>query len=202
VVFELLRRDSAPSGYEYKVLYRFTGGSDGANPVASLIRETAGNLYGTTPQGGHQSSACNFEQAYGGNGTCGVVFKVSPSDTETVLYRFTGGADGANPVGSLIRDTAGNLYGTTPQGGHQSSACNFYDEQGYRGNGTCGVVFKVSPSGTETVLYRFTGGADGGNSVSGLVRDPAGNLYGTAAVGGGSSTCGEIGCGVVFKLTP
>jgi uncharacterized repeat protein (TIGR03803 family) len=197
VVFELIRCDSAPSGYEYKVLYRFTGGADGANPVASLIRDTAGNLYGTTPQGGHQSSACTFEQGYGGNGTCGVVFKVSPNGTETVLYRFTGGADGGNPVSGLVRDASGNLYGTTQNGGSESSACMYFGT-------TCGVVFKLSPTGAETVLHTFTGGADGGNPIGlGLIQDLAGNLYGTAAAGGESfSTCGETGCGVVFKLTP
>jgi uncharacterized repeat protein (TIGR03803 family) len=167
-------------GSGFKVLYSFTGGADGANPAAGLIRDAPGNLYGTTAQGGHQSSACTF-----GNGTCGVVFKLSPTGTETVLHSFTGGADGGNPVAGLVRDAAGNLYGTTQYGG---VACF--------GNTTCGVVFKLSPSGAETVLHTFTGGADGGNPTAGLIQDPAGNLYGTASVGGSG------GGGVVFRLTP
>jgi uncharacterized repeat protein (TIGR03803 family) len=89
----------------------------------------------------------------------------------------------------LVRDAAGNLYGTTLGGSVESRAC-------YAGNGTCGVVFKLSPTRTYTVLHSFTGGADGGNPYAGLVRDAAGNLYGTTQVGG------AYGYGVVFKLTP
>ena len=195
VVFELIRCHSAPSGYEYRVLHSFAGGSDGANPVASLIRDAAGNLYGTTAQGGDQSSACNFEQGTGGNGTCGVVFKLSPTGTETVLHSFTGGADGGNPVAGLVRDAAGNLYGTTQNGGAESRACG-----NGAGNGPCGVVFKLSSCGSGfKVLHTFTGGADGGIPTAGLIQDPAGNLYGTASTGGSGV---PDHAGVVFKLTP
>jgi uncharacterized repeat protein (TIGR03803 family) len=95
----------------------------------------------------------------------------------------------------LLLDAAGNLYGTTFYGGGGNSrVCS---------TGGCGVVFKVSPAGTETVLYSFTGGADGGNPGAGLIQDAAGNLYGTAPVGGATSTCNPpYGCGVVFRLTP
>jgi uncharacterized repeat protein (TIGR03803 family) len=159
VVFKL-----SPSG-TYTILYRFTGGADGANPYAGLVRDAVGNLYGTT--------------FYGGASNAGVVFKLSPTGTETVLYSFTGGADGAYPYAGLIRDAAGNLYGTTAGGG------------AFR---TWGVVFKLGPSGTETVLHSFAGPTDGGGPTAGLTRDAAGNLYGTTTNGG------EGGLGVVFKL--
>jgi uncharacterized repeat protein (TIGR03803 family) len=119
---------------------------------------------------------------------CGTVFKLSPSGTETVLYRFTGGSDSAGPFGSLIFDSAGNLYGTAEFGG---------------GSGN-GVVFKLSPSGTETVLYSICSKpncSDGAVPRAGLIFDSAGNLSGTAEFGGGSG-CGGSGCGVVFKLSP
>src|SRR5208282_3849903 len=97
----------------------------------------------------------------------GVVFKVDPSGNETVLYTFTGGADGGYPLAGVIRDSAGNLYGTTNGGGASGA----------------GVVFKVDTSGNETVLYTFTGGSDGGSPWGGVIRDSKGNLYGTADVG-------------------
>ena len=100
-----------------------------------------------------------------------------------MLYSFTGGSDGANPVAGLVFDAAGNLYGTTEYGG-----------VGCAGYGGCGTVFQLAPDGTEAVLYRFTGGADGEFPTSGLIFD-AGNLYGTT-FGGGSS-----GGGTVFRLT-
>jgi uncharacterized repeat protein (TIGR03803 family) len=179
VVFKL---DSA--GRRYKVLYTFTGGVDGANPNAGLIPGKDGNLYGTTLLGGNTSSSCSQP------GGCGVVFKLEPTGGGySVLYTFTGGADGANPEAGLIQDPAGDLYGTTSVGGNPSGSC-FFD------NGTCGVVFKLDPTGNETVLYAFTGGTDGSLPESGLTRDGAGNLYGTTADGGLS------GWGVVFKLDP
>jgi uncharacterized repeat protein (TIGR03803 family) len=159
------------------VLYSFTGAADGRNPYAGLIRDAAGNLYGTTFYGGTENSACR-------NG-CGVVFKVSPSESETVLHSFTGGTDGTNPQAGLTRDAAGNLYGTTVGGGAFGA----------------GVVFELircdsAPTGYDfKVLYSFTGGADGGNPYAGLIRDAAGNLYGTTAGGG-------VGSGTVFKLIP
>jgi uncharacterized repeat protein (TIGR03803 family) len=116
----------------------------------------------------------------------------SGATTETVLYNFTGGADGRNPAGSLIADSAGNLYGTTGLGG----AYNW------------GVVFKLSPSGTAVppcgsafcVLYSFPGGADGANPSAGLIADSAGNLYGTTEYGAYNGIL-PSGWGVVFKLS-
>jgi uncharacterized repeat protein (TIGR03803 family) len=115
-----------------------------------------------------------------------VVFKLDRSETESVLYNFTGGPDGSSTFAGVIRDAAGNLYGTTAFGGNLSG-CN--------GSG-CGVVFKVDPAGKETVLYTFTGGTDGANPQGNLLLDEKGNLYGTAS-GAGDPTCQ---CGVVFKV--
>ncbi|MGH9205494.1 MAG: choice-of-anchor tandem repeat GloVer-containing protein, partial [Acidimicrobiales bacterium] len=178
VVFKL-----TPGG-TYTVLHTFTGGSDGANPAGDLIADSSGNLYGTTRGGGASGSGC------GGFG-CGTVFKLSPGGTLTVLYSFTGGSDGEGPVGNLIADSKGNLYGTTLLGG--GPGC------GQFGLG-CGVVFKLSPSGTETVLHIFTGGSDGGAPFAGLIADSSGNLYGTTFQGGALTACNGVGCGVVFKL--
>jgi uncharacterized repeat protein (TIGR03803 family) len=140
---------STPQVGTYSLLYSFRGGSDGCDPAAGLVRDSAGNLYGTT------SSAGQFR--------LGTVYKVTPSGKETVLHSFAG-SDGEDPdIPSLTLDAAGNLYGTTPYGG----------EFGY------GVVFKVMATGTETVLYNFSGGTDGSNPYGGVVRDSAGNLYGT-----------------------
>jgi uncharacterized repeat protein (TIGR03803 family) len=152
------------------VLYSFTGGTDGGNPQAGVISDSAGNLYGTAYNGGTSGR--------------GVVFKLDTTGHETALYSFTGGADGGNPYAGVIRDSAGNLYGTTLYGG--SSNCQPYG---------CGVVFKVDPTGHETVLYSFTGGTDGGNPYAGVKRDSAGNFYGTTRSGGVAP-----GLGVVFKV--
>jgi uncharacterized repeat protein (TIGR03803 family) len=160
-----------------KVLYSFTGGQDGDQPYASLIRDAEGNLYGTTFFGGG-SAECT--------GGCGVVFKLDTSGKATVLHAFTRtGGDGANPYDGLVQDPKGNLYGTTVNGGSSSAAACF---------GGCGVVFRINTAGKETVLYRFRGGTDGANPFAGLVRDAKGNLYGTTQYGGTS------GYGTVFKL--
>jgi uncharacterized repeat protein (TIGR03803 family) len=165
------------------VLYRFMGGNDGWIPgLGDLTFDAAGNIYGTTGAGG--SSSCN------GNG-CGVVFKLAPSNgawTETVLYRFAGGTDGALPEAGVILDGQGNIYGTTAGGG---VGCVPY--------GGCGVVFKLTRSGSdwvETVLYTFTGGDDGQFPSGGLIFDSLGNLYGTTSIGGSG------GGGTVFELSP
>ncbi len=191
VVFKLAPK---PDGtWTESVLYSFTG-PDGARPAAALTFDAGGNLYGTTNYGG--AAGCTGE-----NGEmCGVVFRLAPNAdgtwTESVLHNFaTRGVDGAGPYGGLTFDTAGNLYGTTLQGG--SSACT----------DGCGVVFKLAsnPDGTwtESVLHRFTGRADGAGPWAGLEFDAVGNLYGTAAAGGstGGGSCTD-GCGVIFKLTP
>jgi len=168
------------------VLHSFTGGSDGCLPVAGLIADSAGNLYGVTAQGG--LGLC--DQGYG------VVFKLDTANNLTVLYTF-GFSDGAYPASVLLLDQAGNLYGTTEGGGN--SACGFDG---------CGVLFELSPkqdgSWTETMLYAFcsvSGCADGEKPVSGpVVRDSAGNIYGTTIDGGTSRNCNGVGCGDVFKI--
>ncbi|HSZ01451.1 MAG TPA: choice-of-anchor tandem repeat GloVer-containing protein [Terriglobales bacterium] len=177
-----------PVGKE-EILHRFWGGADGANPQAGLVRDAAGNLYGTTTYGG--GGACQNGSFMG----CGTVFKLDKTGKETVLYRFTGGSDGANPFSGLVRDSVGNLYGTTYQGGNTGCQSQM---------GGCGTVFKVDMSGKETVLYSFTGAADGETPFSGLLRDAAGNLYGTTAAGGtkNKNVCPSSGCGVVFKIAP
>jgi uncharacterized repeat protein (TIGR03803 family) len=157
------------------VLYNFTNGADGGNPQSGLILDAEGNLYGTTSQGG----------VYG----YGTVFELSATGTETVLYSFTGGADGGFPLAGLVRDANGNLYGTTYEGGAYG-----FGDMGY------GTVFELSQAGKETVLYSFTGGADGGNPQGGLVRDKQGNLYGTTVGGGVPGCVVDMGCGVVFEV--
>jgi uncharacterized repeat protein (TIGR03803 family) len=155
------------------LLHSFTGtGGDGQYPETDLVRDSKGNLYGTTLTGGD------------GNGH-GTVFKLNSRGKETVLYRFMGGSDGASPNG-VIRDAKGNLYGTTFAGG--GSGCN-------HGEG-CGTVFKLNARGKETVLYRFNGGSDGSGPTAGVIRDPKGNLFGT------TGHDGDLGCscGTVFKL--
>jgi len=161
----------------FTVLYSFKGPPDGGLPLASVIRDAQGNLYGTT--------------WYGGANGYGTVFKVNPRGKETVLYSFAGGMDGAYPYGGLVRDAEGNLYGTTNSGGYPD--CIY----GY----TCGTVFKVDRHGKESVLYRFGSMPDGSfpESVT-LVLDEAGNLYGTTSVGGDNNCNPGWGCGTAFKL--
>jgi uncharacterized repeat protein (TIGR03803 family) len=164
-----------PSGSE-TILHSFSGlPSDGAYPQAGLIADASGNLYGTTSHGGEN-----------GNGT---VFKLMNQDgtwTETVLYSFgSSSADGQVPYAGLIADASGNLYGTTFNGGDSTNRCH---------GAACGTVFKVTPSGTETVLYSFTG-SDGENPFGGLIAGTFGGLYGTTYQGG------AYGDGTVFKLT-
>ncbi len=173
------------------VLYNFTGGSGGGNPDSALVADSAGNLYGTTASGG---SNC------GVNG-CGTVFELSPNSsgwTQKTLYVFcqkSQCADGYSPSGPLVLDGAGNIYSTTSNGG--------YTNEGNCRAG-CGVVFKLDPSGNETVLYSFTNGTDGAWPYAGLLMDDKGNLFGTAGGGGDlSCTAGNgQGCGVVFELIP
>jgi uncharacterized repeat protein (TIGR03803 family) len=160
---------AAPAQRSFTTLVNFNG-ANGAYPVAGLVQATDGNLYSTTS---------------GGNGT---VFKITPSGTLTTLYIFTHGADGGDPEAGLVQGTDGNFYGTTYGGG----GGNCYGLIG------CGTVFKITPAGTLTTLYSFTGYSDGGNSLSTLVQGRDGNFYGTTF---GVTTSGSTD-GTVFKITP
>jgi uncharacterized repeat protein (TIGR03803 family) len=176
-------------GGKLTVLYSFcsvANCADGFLPNGGLVRDAPGNLYGTTALGGNAGECC------------GTVFKLDTTGKETVLYKFcsvANCADGSFPIGgdgfffdeTLVLDAAGNLYGTTPNGG-DSLGC---------GETGCGVAYKVDATGNETVLYNFCSEAkcaDGSYPGVGLVQDTAGNLYGTTTVGG------EHHYGTVFKV--
>lgn len=162
------------TGGNYTILHNFTFGADGGDPWGDLILDSSGNLYGTTWSGGPPSG--DFP---------GVVFKIDPSLNFSVLYTFTGFSDGGGPRANLVLDSSGNLYGTTEYGG--IGGCPYFG---------CGILFELNPGGQQTVLYSFSGGSDGSEPGTGLIRDAAGNLYGTTYYGGTS------GAGVVFKVTP
>jgi uncharacterized repeat protein (TIGR03803 family) len=273
-------RSGAPTAgppTHYAVLYRFQGGADGSRPLGGVVRDAAGNLYGTTERGGG-STGCP--------GGCGVVFKVDPSGHKFVLHAFTGPPDGKLPMAGLMLDAAGNLYGTTSSGGPKpdsgtvfkvdasgnetvvhgffpgayltaglimdatgtlygtaqgggngygsvfkidasgnytnlfsfdvkdgfrpdarlarDSAGNLYgttiDDQSNLCDTGCGEVFELDINGNETILHSFTGG-DGEHPNAGVVRDSAGNIYGTTRAGGPGGGCAtQNGCGVMFKL--
>ena len=158
----------------FKVIYNFTGGQDGGAPGAGLTMDRAGNLYGTATGGGSSGNGTVFKLSHKGSGK-GSGWVLAP------LYSFQGGNDGATPIARVIFGPDGSLYGTTTYGGIQG--CRF-------GYDTCGTVFKLQPPPvacktalcpwTETVLYRFTGGSDGGHPQNGdLLFDQSGTLYGT-----------------------
>lgn len=200
------------------VLYSFTGGNDGGSPNGGVIRDASGNFYGTAPSGGASNHGVIFRltrrgreivlhsfvgqpdgadpnrglvadadgnlygtTSGGGADDDGTVFRVTPRGRETVLDSFGGSVDGISPEAGLFIDARGNLFGTTTFGG----VSNF------------GTVFELPVrNNIDTVLYAFTGSGDGANPVGGVVRDAAGNLYGTTGLGG------RDGAGTVFKLTP
>jgi uncharacterized repeat protein (TIGR03803 family) len=169
------------------VLYSLSGGTDGNGPITGLVADSAGNLYGVTASEGQTTGNCSNNQG------CGVVFELSPNGTggwtETVLYTFTGGTDGAFPATTLLLDASGNLYGTAYAGGNVTNKdCSPYG---------CRVVFELSPSSsgwTETVLYSFH--FTDGDRPSSLIRDAAGNFYGVTYQGGTPNL------GRVFELSP
>jgi uncharacterized repeat protein (TIGR03803 family) len=169
----------APDGTE-TLVHAFAGGCDGANPVAGLVADKAGNMYGTTENGG----TCNNDVGFG------TVYKLAPDGTESVLYAFKNGSDGEYPSGNLAADRKGNLYGAASGG-----------DAGECSNGGCGLVFKVTPKGKKTEFYAFQGGSDGDGPYGDVIMDKAGNLYGTTLQGGGTGCDGD-GCGTVFKITP
>lgn len=183
------------------VLYSFQGGNDGIFPAGGVVFDKQGNLYGATNYGGGSGNCVG--------GSCGTIFELSPPQpgfpnwTETQLYVFKGGDDGELPSSSLVFDQSGNLYGVTAYGG--TGPCTLGSRVG------CGTVFKMTPPSeaggawTENVIYSFQSGKDGYLPSGNLIFDAAGNLYGTTAFGGiSTSSCDEFypGCGTVFELHP
>jgi uncharacterized repeat protein (TIGR03803 family) len=216
-------------------LYSFKG-TNQIDPSAGLLRDANGNLYGTTENGGKITKTCGGVQG----GGCGTVFRVDKNGQGTTLYKFKGTPDGYFPQALLVKDSAGNLYGTSylggvdgigavfkldangketilhsfagpPEGGGdgaflyegviRDTAGNLYGVTAAGGASGAGTVFKVDSSGSETLLYSFSGGSDGGDPDSVLLLDSQGNLYGTTANGGSSDVC-DGGCGTVFELSP
>lgn len=176
------------------VLYRFKGTSDGLFPVSPLLMDKAGTLFGTAEAGGDKKGHCNLSDEPSG---CGTVFKIDSAGKFFVLFTFDS-ANGASPFnGQLIQDSDGNLLGTTTAGGN--GKCTYTD-----GATGCGVVFKITAAGKESVLYNFKRQSDGGVPYTGVVEDSKGNLYGTTVYGGDlSCTPGSGGgCGVIFELKP
>ena len=152
-----------------------TGNGEGFNPMGALVQATDGNFYGTTNTGG----AFANDQ--------GTVFKITPSGALTTLHTFDYVADfanGAYPVAGLVQGTDGNFYGTTSDGGN-----------GNQEVGGAGTIFKITPSGSFTILHRFSG-TDGGQPLAGLIQATDGNFYGTTKTGGTKEF------GTVFKITP
>jgi uncharacterized repeat protein (TIGR03803 family) len=183
----------ADGSWKFSIIYNFTSGDlanghgYGAAP-SQLIFDSAGNLYGET--------------GYGGTSGNGTVFELSPSGaggwTEKDLYDFEGGTDGGTPVGGLVFDEAGNLYGTTKLGG---SGTNCHRP----GCGTVFELFLLGASWNKSILYNFQGGTtDGSNPLAGVILGKNGKLYGTTFTGGigqQNNNCGE-GCGSLFELSP
>jgi uncharacterized repeat protein (TIGR03803 family) len=166
-----------------KILYSFTGGSDGAYPDGGLI-DVNGTLFGMAGSGGSGTGCLG--------GGCGTVFSLSGSGAFKAIYSFAGAPkDGASPFGNLI-DVKGALYGTTEEGGASGKCAT---SSGITG---CGVVFSVTTSGKERVLHSFKDGNDGAIPTGSLLY-ASGVLYGTTH-NGGSGSCSN-GCGTVFSLS-
>jgi len=167
-VFELARNNGT---WTETILWGFSGG-DANFPMARVLLDPKGHIYGTGYGGGNEGYGAVFKLVHYTGGW-----------SKSVPYTFTSCCDGHNPVGGLVLDSAGNVYGTT-----------FNSGIGH------GVAFELTPTNTlnwlETRLYTFTGGSDGGNPYAGLVFDTSGNLYGTTEYGG------AFGYGTVYKLTP
>jgi uncharacterized protein YceK len=186
VIFHIVPNAKGKS--TFTKIYSFPAGAPGAFPGGGLVTDSSGAIYGMAGGG---SGPCNF-----GTPGCGVVFKLTPPTsgtawTETVLYSFSGGKDGALPEAGLTPGADGAFYGTTALGGN--TGC---------GGGGCGTIFRLTPPAAgktvwkESVLYRFLGTGDGGEPQPAPVIDSAGNLVGTTASGG------KDGLGVVYSLAP
>jgi hypothetical protein len=196
-----------PSGGAFiqTTITSFSGGTGGGAPTGALAASATGDLYGAAFGGGSASSTCKSAGLSG----CGLIYQLAPPSsgitwTRSTLYTFAGGSDGIGPMGGLIADSTGALYGVTANGGCTPTLSYPVG---------CGIVFKLTPPGagktawTETVLYRFQGGsADGAYPMAPLAMDSAGNLYGATEYGGAQNCTTLSGtpdgrCGIVFKLT-
>jgi hypothetical protein len=203
-VFQLVPPAQKGGAWKENILYMFRG-TDGSSPEGGVILDAAGNVYGTTGYGG--SGPCTL---FGSTVGCGVVYEmIRPAQSkgawkEKILYNFQGDKDGQFPIGDLVFDEVGNLYGATQfGGGYGSCDAPFYQH--------CGTIFElIAPrekgsKWTEKVLYSFKAGEDGANPNGGLIFDRAGALYGTTYSGGSITNCvftGFAGCGTVFSLQP
>ena len=175
----LVTPQAGATNWSETILYSFAGSGDAAFPSGGLVADQAGNLYGVT--------------LVGGANNLGAVYQLSPPTTEgglwteTVIFSFSG-PDGTLPSGQLQFDQSGALYGTTDGGGSLQE----------------GTVFQLAPSSrpggswTQSVLYNFSGGRDGGNPVAGVVIDNMGRIFGAASTGGS----GPLSGGVIFRLNP
>jgi uncharacterized repeat protein (TIGR03803 family) len=146
----------------------YGGPADGQQPVSDVAVDSSGDVYGVTP--------------YGGQSNFGAVFKIDPARQEVLLHTFTGGSDGAYPSGIIYDESTGNIFGMTSEGGNGSNCFS-----------GCGVVYRLSPDGIETVLHNFDV-TDGIAPVGKLVRDESGTLYGVSSQGG------AFGYGALFRL--
>jgi uncharacterized repeat protein (TIGR03803 family) len=190
----------------FSVIHGFTGGPDGANPVATLTVDAANHLYGTAAAGGNAGG-----QDCGPIGGCGLVFRMSRSNSGWILlplHQFAAGADAAGPEGAVVFGPDGSLYGSGNGGGNGTCSDNYFPG--------CGSVYKVRPQAslchsvlcywTETTLYGFAQLSDGSLPQGDVAFDSTGNLYGTTYSGGLPSTypCGNgfRGCGIVYQLSP
>lgn len=165
----------AYGGWHFKVLYQFLGEPDAGFPYGGLSFDGLGNIYGTT--------------YYAGANDAGTVYELSPPKrhgdwTERLLYSFSGGADGSGSIANVVFDTAGNIYGTTSEGGAAGM----------------GVIFKLAPGAhhtwSESVAHNFAGPPDGAFAYNGMVGDGAGNFFGSTVHGGSADE------GAIYQFTP
>ena len=172
----------------YSVLYNFTGGADGSQPVGTLVMDSQGNLYGATKAGGNLNCSVN-------NLGCGVIFKFTAKGRLIVLHAFNGDTDGAEPEAGVFRNSRGEIFGTTSRGG--DPACAWGNGKG------CGTIYRLGSSDKETVIHTFNGLDEGAAPAAPVVQDASGNLWGTTQFEGVSNPqCFGPGCGTLFKLGP